>query len=101
MAAVRVELHIPTARSLKDKRAVIKPILEGVRHRFEVAAAEVGFQDKWQRAELGVAVVSGSASHATEVLDSVERWMWNRAEAEVCGFEVTWLDEDGTADAQA
>ena len=54
-----VELHLPTCHSLKEKRAVIKPILEGCRRRFQVAVAEVGYQDKWQRAALGVAVVSG------------------------------------------
>lgn len=99
VAVVRVELHIPSSRSLKQKRAVVKPIVEGLRHRFSVAVAEVGYQDKWQRAEIGVAVVSGSAGHATEVLEAVERWVWSRSEVEVCAFEIAWMDQSQWFDA--
>jgi len=53
---------------LKEKRAVVKPILEGARRRFQVAAAEVAYQDKWQRAGLGFAVVGGDAGHLEQVL---------------------------------
>ena len=45
-----LELHIPDAHSLKDKRAIIRPILEGCRRRYQVAAAEVDHTDRWQRA---------------------------------------------------
>ncbi len=62
---------------------MIKPILDGARRRFQVAAAEVGYQDKWQRAELGFAVVAGSSGHATDVLQSVERFVWSFPEIEV------------------
>ena len=43
---------------------VVKSILDGARHRFRVAAAEVGYHDQWQRAELGFAVVAGTPRHA-------------------------------------
>ena len=43
--------QIPHAASLKDKRAVITPILDGARRRHRVAVAEVGHQDRWQRSE--------------------------------------------------
>ncbi len=92
VAVIRIELHIPTSRSLKEKRAVVKPIVEGLRHRFSLSVAETGFQDKWQRTEIGVAVVSASAAHARDVVDSVERWMWSRADVEVCRFETEWPD---------
>ena len=48
--AEEVELHLPHAHSLKDKRQVVKSIVEGGRRRFGVSAAEVGRQDSWQRA---------------------------------------------------
>jgi uncharacterized protein YlxP (DUF503 family) len=48
-----------------------------------VAAAEVGYQDKWQRAELGFAAVSGNSGHVTDVLQSVERFVWSFPEVEV------------------
>jgi hypothetical protein len=74
---------LPACHSLKEKRAVIKPILEGARRRYQVAAAEVGYQDKWQRAELGFAAVAGTTSHVTDVLQSVERFVWSFPEVEV------------------
>ncbi len=89
-AIVQVELHIPSSRSLKEKRAVIKPIVEGIRSRFSLSVAEVGFQDKWQRALIGVAVVSGSYRHAADVVDTVERWVWSRPDVEVSRFEADW-----------
>ena len=55
--ALAVDLRIPAADSLKEKRSVVRTILEGARRRFEVAAAETGHLDEHQRAELGFAVV--------------------------------------------
>jgi len=92
---VQLELHIPTSRSLKEKRAALRPVIEGIRHRFQVSVSEVGYQDKWQRALVGMAVVSDSYSHAAEVVDSVERWVWSKTEVEVCSFSTAWMDGDG------
>ena len=93
VAVVQLELHIPTSRSLKEKRAALRPIVEGIRHRFQISVAEVGYQDKWQRALIGMAVVSDSYGHAVEVVDNVERWVWSKPEVEVTRFETTWTDE--------
>ena len=87
VGALALDLHLPQVRSLKEKRAVIKPILEGARRRYQAATAEVGHQDKWQRAAIGVAVVSASASHAADVMDAVERFVWSFPEVEVLGTE--------------
>ena len=56
--AYEVELHVVASQSLKDKRQVVKSILDGGRRRYGVSASEVGFQDQWQRARLGFAVVA-------------------------------------------
>jgi len=95
VAIVRLELHIPASRSLKEKRAALRPIVEGIRHRFQLSVAEVGYQDKWQRALVGMAVVSDSYGHAVEVVDAVERWVWSKPDVEVCSFKTEWLDADG------
>jgi uncharacterized protein len=92
VAVVRLELHIPTSRSLKEKRAVLRPIVEGLRHRFQISVAEVDYQDKWQRALIGLAVVSHSYGHAVEVVDNVERWVWSKPDVEVTRFETEWVD---------
>ena len=91
---MRFDLHLPACHSLKEKRAVIKPILEGARHRYAVAASEVGLQEKWQRAELGVAAVGGTVSHVEDVLDKVERFVWSFPEVEVVATDRTWSDFD-------
>jgi uncharacterized protein YlxP (DUF503 family) len=66
-----VRLHIPDATSLKDKRQVVKSILERARQRFQVAAAETDEQDVLRIAVLGFAAVSGSAHHAREVVSKI------------------------------
>ena len=95
VAVVQLELHIPTSRSLKEKRAVLRPIVEGLRHRFQISVAEVDYQDKWQRSLIGLAVVSDSYSHAVEVVDKVERWVWSKPEIEVTSFQVEWVGDGG------
>ena len=91
VACCELELHLPDVHSLKEKRAVLRPILEGARRRFAVAAAEVDHQDLWQRATLGMAAVSGSARHAQEVLDAVERFVWSFPEVDVIASQRDWL----------
>ena len=91
VASLEVELHLPRVHSLKEKRAVVKPIVEGCRRRFSVAAAEVDHQGIWQRATIGVATVSASATQAGNVLDAVERFVWSFPEAEVTATHRDWL----------
>jgi hypothetical protein len=90
--ALEVQIRIVGARSLKDKRQIVKSVLEGARRRFAVAAAEVGAQDAWQRGVLGFAVVASSASHADEVIDAVDRYVWSRLDIEIVSAERAWLE---------
>lgn len=95
VATLTLELRLPEVRSLKDKRSALKPIVEGARRRFAVAAAEVDHQDAWRVATIGMAAVSGSASHARTVLEAVERFVWSFPEVEVTATRRNWLcDED-------
>ena len=91
VVAMEVDLRIVDAHSLKDKRRVVKPVVEGARHRFGISVAEVGAQDSWQRAQVGFAVVASSARQADEVLDDVERFVWAQPGVEVLAAERTWL----------
>ncbi|MEL7208946.1 MAG: DUF503 domain-containing protein, partial [Actinomycetota bacterium] len=75
--ALRIDLHLPDCRSLKAKRAELRPILDGLRRRYAVAAAEVSDQDTWQRAGLGIVAVASSAAHVTDVIDQAERFVWS------------------------
>ena len=92
MGALAFELHLPDVHSLKEKRAVVRPIVNGARHRFAVSAAEVDHQDLWQRATLAMAVVSGTESQARDVLDAVERFVWSFPEIEVVEAQLRWME---------
>jgi uncharacterized protein YlxP (DUF503 family) len=95
-AAVRFDLHIPESRSLKTKRAVIRPIVDGLRHRFHVSVAEVDYQDQWQRTAIAVAVVGGSYSHLRETLDAIERFVAMARDIELLDVDTTWLESADT-----
>lgn len=71
----RLAIEIPSAHSLKEKRKVIKSIIQQVQHRFNVAIAEVDGHTQWQYAELGIACVSTSAQHADEMLRRVLQYI--------------------------
>lgn len=93
VGSIQVDLRLPNVHSLKEKRAIIKPILEGARHRYRVAAAEVAWQDKWQRASLGMAAVAAEAHHVSDVLTEVERFVWSFPEVEVLDVEWNWVTD--------
>lgn len=71
VATCRIEMFVPESGSLKGKRQVIKSLKDRIRNRFNVSVAEVEHQDLWQRATLGVAVVSNDSAHADQTLAHV------------------------------
>ncbi len=73
VGVVRIELHVPAATSLKEKRSVVRGLKERIRNRTQASVAEVEFQDLWQRAALGVALVSGDLHHLTQLVQAVRQ----------------------------
>jgi uncharacterized protein YlxP (DUF503 family) len=82
VGVLRLTFHVPSARSLKEKRRVVQKLRDRIRARFDVSIAEVGAQDLHQRAVFGVCVVSSEASVCDSVLEQVAR------EAETAGDAV-------------
>jgi len=78
-----LDLLLGDVHSLKEKRAVVRPVVAELRRRFDVAAAEVGALDLHRRATVGVAVVAADAAHCVEVLDACERLVAARPEVEL------------------
>jgi uncharacterized protein YlxP (DUF503 family) len=76
VAVLHVEIHIPYAQSLKDKRMVLRRLKDRLAA-FNVAVAEVAHQELWQRAGLGVVTVASSEDMAdktmSSVMDEIER----------------------------
>ena len=91
-----VEIRIPDAHSLKDRRQVVRSVLAVTRERFHVSAAEVGRQDTWQRGTLGFAVVASDVRIAEQTVDEIDRYLWSRPELEVLDGTVHWLEEHVT-----
>ena len=79
----QIQLRIPVCGSLKEKRHVIKGITGGLRSKFNAAVAEVDNQDIWQRATLGVSVVSDTAFHAEKMLREIERFIRREERVEI------------------
>lgn len=64
-----VELHLPGVRSLKEKRALVRPVEAALRDDLGITVAEIAWQDSWQRAALGVAVVARDAAGVDRALE--------------------------------
>lgn len=92
--AVEFDLRLPGCRSLKDKRGALRPVVEGLRNRHPVSVAETDHQELWQRAAIGVAVVSETPGHAQAMMDEAERFVWSFPEVEVLSATRRWLEED-------
>jgi uncharacterized protein len=71
VGCLEVTLLISGAQSLKDKRSVVRRCLDKVRHRFHVAAAEVGDNDVHERAVIGISAVANDSSFVNSVLDKI------------------------------
>lgn len=70
-----LELDMPTAASLKDKRRIVKSVSARLRNEFNVAIAEVDHLDSWQTAVIGVVTVSGDRDYAHGLLTRVALWI--------------------------
>jgi len=86
-----VELTIPESNSLKDKRQVLRSMLDGIRRRFNVSAAEVDNLDLWRRATVGIAAVSNEQKYVDQLLSSVTRWIEENPRVNVMDVQVEFL----------
>jgi len=66
-----LEIHIPDARSLKDKRQVLRSLKDRLRARFNVAVAELDHQETWQRSQVGIVSLSNDPVHLEQSLQAV------------------------------
>ena len=90
VGSVLVELHIPQSTSLKAKRSVVNRIKQRIASRFNVSVAEVDYQDLWQRAAIGVAVVGGEKSVVESSLTKVVNLIQSEPSVEVLAVDVTY-----------
>jgi uncharacterized protein len=89
-----LEIHIPDAQSLKDKRQVLRSLKDRLRAHFNVAVAELDHQELWQRARVGVVSISGEAKHLEDSLQAIAAESERVLGRNLVGMEIEYL-EDG------
>ncbi len=84
-------LQLAEGNSLKDKRQVIKSLVETTRRKFNVSVAEIAELNSWRRAVIGIAVVSNKRTYCNQVLDKVLDYVESHPEFDVAGVEMEFL----------
>ncbi len=90
----RLTLFLANSQSLKEKRMVLRRVKDLVRNKFNVAIAEVGDLDKWQRAVIGLTVVGGERRFTESVLDEVLRFVRGHADVVKDEHELQTFGDD-------
>ena len=87
VAVVVAELQIPAARSLKQKRKVVRGLIDRIHHRFKVSIVESDYHDLHQRAEIAIAVVHGSDRELDRLLQEIQKMIDRVVEARLLSWE--------------
>ncbi len=93
VAALRVELHLPAPQSIKEKRAILRPLIEGLRRLGSYSIAEVDRHDVWQRATIGVAIAAPDGKSLAMHVTKLRRYLDARLEIEVVDIFLSELEE--------
>jgi len=91
IGVLTLEIVLEDAQSLKDKRRVVKGLKDRLRSRFNVAVAEIDYQNLWQRALVAAVTVSADRVHAEAVLQSVEQEAAELLGGDLAGTTVEWM----------
>lgn len=88
---IKINLHIPNAHSLKEKRREIKSLKDRLSSRFNASVAEVEALEKWQQAVLGVCIISNDKSYLDKQFSLIETMVLEYAELELIDMQREWL----------
>ena len=91
IGVITMELRLDESHSLKDKRHVVKGLKDRLRHKFNVAVAEIDHQELWQRSDVAAVTVSSDQTNAESVLQSVENEAVLILGPQLVGATVEWL----------
>jgi uncharacterized protein YlxP (DUF503 family) len=87
-----VDCHIPHAQSLKQKRAVVKSLIDRLRSRLNASVSETGFLQEWQRSVVAVSLVSNNRRYLQQQIDVLEQQLLSfSGDLTVAGIERHWL----------
>ncbi|GAB4335865.1 MAG: DUF503 domain-containing protein [Calditrichia bacterium] len=86
-----LDLYLPGAGSLKEKRMVLKSLKDKIRQKYNVSIAEVGFQEKWQRAQLGIVQVGSDYGYVEQNIDKIFRFIESNMFVEVLNHQFDFI----------
>ena len=88
VGTLKIEFFLSDNRSLKGKRKVVKSMVDKVKARFNVAIAEVGSNDKWQKIELGLTTVGNDRRHIDSSLNNTLKFLDSLYLAQIINTEM-------------
>ena len=91
VAVLVLEIYIPAAQSLKEKRRVLKSLKDRVRGSFNVSVAEIGELEKWQRAMVGFSALSADKSHLNGTMNTLLDFAGEIGQFEIIGHDLQFL----------
>ena len=91
IALLTVELMIPSARSLKDKRSVVRGLKDRLRSRFNASVAEVAYHDKWQRAVIAACMLGNDRRRLESDMTRVRLLCEESQDLQVAAIHQQWL----------
>ena len=86
-----LDIHIPEAQSLKEKRTVIRGLKDRLRNKFNVSIAELDSQDKWQRATLDIAMIGNDRRYLNRCLDNIVSFVEHCGSLVVSDYEIVFI----------
>ena len=91
ISLLTIELTIPWARSLKDKRSAVRGLKDRLRSRFNASVAEVDYLDKWQRAVLAVCILGNDKRQLESNMARVRQLCEEAQDLQIAGMHHQWL----------
>jgi uncharacterized protein YlxP (DUF503 family) len=91
ISLLTIELMIPWARSLKDKRSAVRGLKDRLRSRFNASVAEVAYQDKWQRAVIAVCILNSDRRQLESDMARVRQLCEEARDVQIADMHQQWL----------
>jgi hypothetical protein len=91
VGVLRVYFMILSARSLKEKRMVLRSLKDRLSNTFNISVAEIGSNDKWQVAELGIATVANETKFVNSVLEEVKNFIQSHPSVRIIESDIEVL----------
>jgi uncharacterized protein YlxP (DUF503 family) len=86
-----IDIMIQSSTSLKEKRIVLNSVRDKLKHKFNVSVAELDYQDKWQRSQIGIATIGNEYSHVESSLQKIFRYLDQSDDYEIINYQYDYV----------